>query len=159
MELFKLTTQTDMKHIPYRGSAGATQDLLGGHVSAAFQAVHVVLPMAAANQVRLLAIASKARAPVAPDLPTLQEEGLAGFEVELWYGIFAPAGTPAEIISRYNIAINEILRLPQVMEKLARQGLTIVGGNPQYLADFISKDIPKWQKVVKDAGIGDDASR
>jgi tripartite-type tricarboxylate transporter receptor subunit TctC len=154
MELFKLTTKTDAKHVPYRGSAGATQDLLGGHVSAGFQAIHVIRPMAQAGQVRLLGAAGKERVAVAPDLPTLQEQGLADFEVNLWYGILAPAGTPAEIVARYNSTINEILRAPQVVEKLAGQGLVVAGGSPQRFAEFIAADIPKWQRVVKEAGIG-----
>jgi tripartite-type tricarboxylate transporter receptor subunit TctC len=153
MELFKLTTQTSMTHIPYRGSAGATQDLIGGHVSAAFQAVHVILPIARNNQVRLLAIAGKERVRIAPDLPTLQEQGLAGFEVDLWFGIVAPAGTPPEVVARYNRAINDILGSPQVVDKLAGQGLTVVGGTPERFAAFLANDIAKWQKVVKDAGI------
>lgn len=159
MELFKLTTKTDMKHIPYRGSAGATQDLIGGHVSAGFQAVHVILPMAQNDQVRLLATASKQRVAIAPDLPTLHEQGLAGFEVDLWYGMLAPAGTPSEILGRYNTTINEILRAPPVVEKLAKQGLTIIGGSPDRFAEFIARDIVKWQQVVKEAGIGDETSR
>ena len=159
MELFKLSTQTDMKHIPYRGSAGATQDLIGGHVSAGFQAVHVILPVAQTNQVRLLATASKARVRVAPDLPTLHEQGVTGFEVDLWYGILAPAGTSSAIVHQYNTAISEILRAPQVVEKLGKQGLTTVGGSPAHFADFIAQDIVKWQKVVKDAGIADELNR
>jgi tripartite-type tricarboxylate transporter receptor subunit TctC len=153
MELFRLTTNTDLKHIPYRGSAGATQDLLGGHVSAAFQAVHVILPIARENQVRLLAAASKERVRVAPDLPTLHEQGLTGFEVDLWFAILAPAGTPPAIVTRYNTAINEILTTPAVVENLARQGLTVAGGTPERLAEFLAGDIAKWQKVVKEAGI------
>jgi tripartite-type tricarboxylate transporter receptor subunit TctC len=153
MELFRLTTKTDLKHVPYRGSAGATQDLLGGHVTAAFQAVHVILPMAKENQVRLLAAASKERVRVAPDLPTLHEQGLTGFEVDLWYAILAPANTPPAIVSRYNTTINEILKTPAVVEKLAKQGLTVAGGTPERLAEFLAADIAKWQKVVKEAGI------
>jgi len=153
MELFKLTAKVQMTHIPYRGSAGATSDLLGGHVKAAFQAIHVILPMSQAGQVRLLGLASKARVKVAPDLATLQEQGLKDFEVDLWYGILAPAGTPGEAVTRYNTAINEILRKPEIVEKLGKQGLTVVGGTPAQLADFIAKDMTKWQNVVKEAGI------
>jgi tripartite-type tricarboxylate transporter receptor subunit TctC len=153
MELFRLTTKTDLKHVPYRGSAGATQDLLGGHVTAAFQAVHVILPMAKENQVRLLAAASKERVRVAPDLPTLHEQGLTGFEVDLWYAILAPANTPPAVVTRYNTTINEILKTPAVVEKLAKQGLTVTGGTPERLAQFLAADIAKWQKVVKEAGI------
>jgi tripartite-type tricarboxylate transporter receptor subunit TctC len=153
MELFKLTAKVQMTHIPYRGSAGATSDLLGGHVKAAFQAIHVILPMSQAGQVRLLGLASRARVKVAPDLATLQEQGLKDFEVDLWYGILAPAGTPGEAVTRYNTAINEILRKPEIVEKLGKQGLTVVGGTPAQLADFIAKDMTRWQNVVKEAGI------
>jgi tripartite-type tricarboxylate transporter receptor subunit TctC len=159
MELLKLMTRTDMRHIPYRGSAGATNDLVGGHVSVAFQSIHVILPLAQSNQVRLLAVASRERSRVAPDLPTLQELGLAGFEVDLWYGILAPAGTPQDIVERYNTAINAILRAPQVVEKLAKQGLTTGGGSPERFRDFIANDLAKWQKVVNEAGITVDAGR
>jgi tripartite-type tricarboxylate transporter receptor subunit TctC len=153
MELFKLTTKTDLKHVPYRGSAGATQDLLGGHVSAGFQAVHVIMPMAQENQVRLLATASKERVPVAPDLPSLHEQGLTGFEVDLWYAIVAPANTPPAIVTRYNTTINEILKTPAVVEKLAKQGLAVAGGTPERAAQFLAADLVKWQQVVKEAGI------
>jgi tripartite-type tricarboxylate transporter receptor subunit TctC len=153
MELFKLTAKVEMTHIPYRGSAGATSDLLGGHVKAGFQAIHVILPMAQVGQVRLLGLASKQRNKVAPDLPTLQEQGLTDFEVDLWYGILAPAGTPAEVVARYNTTVNEILRTPAVVEKLGKQGLTVVGGTPGEFADFLGKDIAKWRGVVKDAAI------
>ena len=122
-------------------------------MNAGFQAIHVILPMAQANQVRLLGVASKERVKVAPDLPTLQEQGLTDFEVDLWYGILAPAGTPAEVMTRYNTAIDAILRTPEVVEKLGKQGLTVVGGSPERFAEFIAKDIAKWQKVVKEAGI------
>ena len=153
MELFKLTTKTDMKHIPYKGSAGATQDLVGGHVSAGFQAVHVIMPIAKGDQVRVLAAASKDRVKIAPDLPTLHEQGLTGFEVNLWYAMLAPAETPADIVARYNKTINEILASPPVVEKLAKQGLAVVGGTPQQLAEFLGQDVPRWQNVVKEAGI------
>jgi tripartite-type tricarboxylate transporter receptor subunit TctC len=159
MELLKLTTKISMNHIPYRGSAGATNDLIGGHVSLAFQSIHVIMPLAQTNQVRLLAIASKERSPVAPELPTLQELGLPGFEVDLWFGVLAPAGTPQEIVERYNAVINEILRTPQVVEKLAKQGLRTGGGTPERFGDFLANDIVKWQKVVSEAGIVVDASR
>ena len=159
MELLKLTTRTDMRHIPYRGSAGATNDLVGGHVSLAFQSIHVIMPLAQSNQVRLLAVASKERSRVAPDLPTLQELGLAGFEVDLWFGILAPAGTPQEIVDRYNAAVNDILRAPHVVEKLSKQGLTTGGGSPERFRDFIANDIVKWQKVVTEAGIVAEAGR
>jgi len=153
MELFKLVTKTDLKHIPYRGSAGATQDLIGGHVNAAFQAIHVIMPMARQGQVRLLGTAEKTRVPAAPDVPTLHEQGLTDFEVTFWYAVLAPAGTPPEVVARYNAAINEILATPAVIDKLSKQGLIVTGGTPERLADFLASEIAKWQKVTQEAGI------
>jgi len=152
MELFKLVAKVDMKHVPYRGTAGATQDLVGGHVSAGFQAVHVALPLAQSNQLRFLAVASKERLRVVPEVPTLIEEGLP-VEVDFWYGFFAPAGTPPAIVQHFNKEINDIIRIPQIAEKLTKQGFTVVGGTPERLGEFIAQDIDKWQKVIREAGI------
>jgi tripartite-type tricarboxylate transporter receptor subunit TctC len=153
MELFKLSAKVDVRHIPYRGSAGAVSDLLGGHVKSGFMAVHLALPLVQNNQIRLLGVASLERAKVAPDLPTLDAQGLSGFEVNLWYGLLAPAGTPSDIIMRYNAVVNEILQQPKVIENLAKQGLTVVGGTPEKFSQFIAADVAKWRKVVNDAGI------
>lgn len=156
MELFKLTTKTDMKHIPYRGSAGATQDLVGGHVDAGFQAIHVIMPVARNNQVKLLAVATNERQPIAPELPSLSEQGLPGFHVDLWYAVLAPAGTPKDIVAKYNAVINEILAQPSTQERLAKQGIVVGGGTPERLRDFLAEETAKWQEVVKEAGITPD---
>ena len=153
MELFKLQTKTDLKHIPYRGSAGATQDLAGGHVSAGFQAVHVALPLVQAGQLRLIGVASLERMPAAPDVPTLDSQGVTGFDVPIWYGMLAPAGTPSDILTRYNTALNEILRSPQVVDKLGKQGLVTIGGTAVSFAELIKRERDKWEKVVTEAGI------
>ena len=153
MELFKLSSKIDLRHIPYRGSAGAVTDLLGGHVKTGFMAVHLALPLVANKQMRLLGVASLERAKVAPEVPTLDAQGLAGFEVNLWYGLLAPAETPREIVMRYNAAVNEILHEPRIVEALAKQGLTPAAGTPEQFGQFIAADMAKWQKVVKDAGI------
>ncbi|HEX8666732.1 MAG TPA: tripartite tricarboxylate transporter substrate binding protein [Beijerinckiaceae bacterium] len=153
MELFKLTAGVDLKHVPYTGSAGAVKDLVGGHVKAMFIPVHTVLPLAQDGQVRVLAIGSDRRSPMAPNVPTLAEEGVAGFDVDLWYGLLAPAGTPKEIVQRYNAVVNEILATPRVKEALEKQGLVAVGGPPERLGDLVRKDLDRWAKVVKDAGI------
>jgi len=152
MELFKLVAKVEMNHVPYRGTAGATQDLVGGHVSAGFQAVHVALPIMQNNQLRFLAVAGKERLRVAPDVPTFIEDGLP-VEVDFWYGVFAPAGTPPTIVERYNKEINDIIRVPGIVEKLAKQGLMVAGGTPEHLGRFIVEDIVKWQKVIREAGI------
>ena len=153
MELFKLNAGVDLQHVPYTGSAGAVKDLLGGHVGAMFVPVHTVLPLAADNQVRLLALGSGKRSTLAPDVPTLAEEGVSGLEVDLWYALSAPAGTPKDIIGRYNEVVNAILASDEVREQFAKQGLVPVGGSPQQLAELIDRDLPRWAKVVKDAGI------
>jgi tripartite-type tricarboxylate transporter receptor subunit TctC len=120
-------------------------------VNAGFVAIHVVMPML--NQIRLLGAAAKERPGVLPDLKTLDEQGVSGFNVTLWYALFAPAGTPPEIITRYNAAINELLLQPQVVESLNKQGLTVVGGPSERLSQLVEREIGVWQKVVKEAGI------
>ena len=153
MELFKLSTGINVRHIPYRGSAGAVTDLLGGHVKTGFMAVHLALPLVKDDKMRLLGVASLERSKVAPDVPTLDSQGIKGFEVNLWYGLLAPAGTPADVIGRYNSVVGEILQQPKVVESLAKQGLTIAAGTPEQLGQFLAADVVEWQKVVKDAGI------
>jgi tripartite-type tricarboxylate transporter receptor subunit TctC len=152
MELFKLATKIDLRHIPYKGSAGAVQDLVGGHVSAMFVPIHVGLPLARANQIRLLAVAEHARVPIAPEVPTLDEQGLP-IDIDLWFGMLAPAATPKEVVARYNKLTDEILHAPAVAEKLAQQGLTVIGGPPERFAELIAKDLTKWGEVIKAAGI------
>jgi tripartite-type tricarboxylate transporter receptor subunit TctC len=151
MELFKLSTGTDLKHIPYKGTSGAVADLLGGHVQAGFVAIHVIKP--ALGQIKLLGAAMRERSEVLPDLPTLDEQGVTGFNVTLWYALFAPAGTPTDIVTRYNEAINDMLKQPAVIDTLTRQGLTVAGGPPERLGALVQREIAVWSKVVKDAGI------
>jgi tripartite-type tricarboxylate transporter receptor subunit TctC len=153
MELFKLATGTDMKHVAYRGSAPAVQDLVGGHVSAMFLPVHVGLPLAKDNQIRVLAVANKIRVSVASDVPTLPEQGITGVDVDFWLGMLAPAGTAPETIARYNGVLNDILRSPQIAEKLSAQGFVAVGGTSSDFADLIARDLAKWRRVVNEAGI------
>jgi len=154
MELFKLATGVDLKHVPARGSAPAIQDLVGGHVSAMFISINVALPMAQANQIRLLAVASKERLNAAPDLPTFQEQGVTGVEYDFWpAGLLAPAGTPREIILRYNTVVNDILRTAQVAERFTKLGMVIVGGSPEHFAELIAKDLAKWPGIIEQTGI------
>jgi tripartite-type tricarboxylate transporter receptor subunit TctC len=153
MELLKLSAGISLRHVPYSGSAGAVRDLVGGHVNAMFLPLHTALPLAADKQIRLLAVGSAARSTQAPDVPTLNEQGVGGFDVDLWYGLLAPAGTSAEIVARYNKEFNEILAQASVREALAKQGMQTRGGAPGQLAELIAKDQPRWSKVIKDAGI------
>ncbi|OSI82147.1 Twin-arginine translocation pathway signal, partial [Bradyrhizobium canariense] len=147
------TAQVKLTHIPYPGSAGAVKDLAGGHVSAMFLPIHTALPLAEVGQIRILAVGSKSRAPQAPHVPTLAEAGVADFDVDLWYGVLAPAGTPKATIDRYNAEFNAILNQPSVRALLDKQGLIARGGPPEQLAALIAKDRQRWAKVVKDAEI------
>jgi tripartite-type tricarboxylate transporter receptor subunit TctC len=153
MELFKRTAGIDIRHVPYRGSAGATQDIVGGHVAGGFLSLSLAAPLAKSGALRILGIASRERSPTSPELPTLAEQGMAGFEAELWFGLLAPAGTPSDIIARYSATINEIMREPNVVETAAAQGIVTRGGTPEELAAFLARDIAVWRQVVKEAGI------
>jgi len=152
MELFKLASSTDLKHIPYKGSAGAVQDLVGGHVSAMFLPIHVSLPLVQNNDIRLIAVANATRVPTAPDAPTLDESGLH-IDLDYWFGLVAPAGTPGEVVARYNKLTNDILNDPPITAKLAVQGITIIGGPPERFADLIAREVVKWEKLLRAAGI------
>ncbi len=153
MELFKQATGTDLVHVPYKGTSNVMSDLVGNHVSAMFIPTHVALPHAVDKQIKLLGVASLERVPAAPDVPTLDEQGVTGFEVDLWFGLLAPAGTPADIVNRYNAALNEFLRSPRMVAELAKQGLIASGGTPDALRELIAHDFAKWAKIIKDAGI------
>jgi tripartite-type tricarboxylate transporter receptor subunit TctC len=153
MELFKHATGTDLVHIPYKGTSGVMSDLVGNHVSAMFVPTHVALPLAADKQIRILGVASAERVAAAPEVPTLTEQGVTGFEVDIWFGLLAPAGTPADVVERYNAAVDAFLRAPAVADTLARQGLITAGGPPAALGELIARDMAKWQRVIQQAGI------
>ena len=153
MELFKLATGIDVKHIPYKGQPAAIQDVIGGHVSAAFVTIHVGLPLARDKRIRLLGVASKERLKVAPDIPTLAEQGIKNVDLDFWFGMLAPAGTPREIVARYNSTVNEILRSPPIIDKMTTQGLVPVGGTAERFAEYIPNDLAKWRRVITAAGI------
>ncbi len=153
MELLKQIAHIDIRHVPYRGSAGATQDIVGGHVAGGFLSLSVAGPLARTGVLKILGVAGKDRVPTAPELPTLAEQGIAGLEAELWFALLAPAGTPHDIVMRYNAVINDIVRDPRVMALAASQGIVTRGGTSEQLADFLVRDIATWRAVVKGAGI------
>ena len=153
MELFKQAAGVNLTHIPYKGTSGVMTDLIGNHVSAMFIPTHVALPFMRDKQIRVLGVAGRERSAAVPDVPTLHEQGLGEVENDLWFGLLAPAGTPPEIVARYNTAINEIIRTQEMVASLAKQGLVVSGGGPDVLRDLIVKDRIKWAKVIADAGI------
>jgi tripartite-type tricarboxylate transporter receptor subunit TctC len=116
MELFKLTAHVNLTHIPYSGSAGVVKDLVAGEVAAMFLPIHTTLPLAQRRQILILAVGSKVRAQQAKQVPTLVELGMTDFDVDLWFGVLAPAGTPTEVVDRYNAVFSEILAQPSVKQ-------------------------------------------
>jgi len=156
MELIKLETGIDVVHVPYKGSAGAVTDLIGGRVQATIAAVQTVAGYAKAGKVRILAILSEERSSAFPDVPTMKEAGHPGIEVDTWYGIFAPAGTPQAILARLNSEVNVALLMPEVRDALAKQGLTPVIDLPDRLVNLVLRELARWNRVVATAHIQGD---
>jgi tripartite-type tricarboxylate transporter receptor subunit TctC len=151
-ELFKSMSGTDMQHIPYKGSPPALQDVMGGQVTMTFDNITTAWPLAKAGKLRALAVTTAKRSSIAPDVPTLAESGLPGFEVGSWQGVFAPAGTPTAIIKRLNAEIVKILGMPDVREKLGGLGAEIVADSPEEFAALVKTEVVKWADVVKKSG-------
>jgi tripartite-type tricarboxylate transporter receptor subunit TctC len=152
-ELLKLTAKIDIVHVPYRGAAPAVSDLLGQQVQMAFLDLPVLLPQIKAGALRPIAIGAPERAPTAMDVPTTAEAGMPDLVTENWYGLLAPAGTPASVVATLNSAAIEAMRDPAVKEKLAIQGAMLVGDTPEHFRSFIDTEIQKWAKVIKEAGV------
>lgn len=152
-ELFKLTAKIDIVHVPYRGAAPAVNDLLGQQVQMTFLDLPVLLPQVKAGALRPIAIGSAERAPTAPDVPTTAEAGFADLRIENWYGMVAPKGTPKEIVAALHALATKAMADPAVKEKLAAQGATLIGDEPEHFRSFIADETAKWAKVIKDAGV------
>ena len=151
-ELFKSYTRVDIQHVPYKGGAPAIVDLVAGQIPMMFDNVPPLLPHVRSGRIRALANTSLARLPVLPDVPTLDESGLKGFDAVGWNGLLAPAGTPREIVARLNAEVVRILRAADVREQLTAQGADIVGNSPDEFAAWIRGEIKKWAGVVRDSG-------
>jgi tripartite-type tricarboxylate transporter receptor subunit TctC len=152
MEVFKNMTGTFITHIPYRGSAPAVTDLLGGQVDIMFDNTPNVLPYVRAGRMKALGISTKARSPLAPDVPPINE-AVPGYDVSVWFGILAPAGTPKDIVARLNREISAILNSQAVTERYAKQGVDVQTSTPEQFGDFVKTEVARWAKVIKDAGI------
>lgn len=151
-ELFKSTAKVDLVHVPYKGSAPAITDLVGGHVPIMFDSAIAILPMIKAGKVRPIAITSAKRSSALPDLPTFDESGMKGFESYAWYGMFAPANTPADVIGKLNTAALKVMKGPEWQKILADTGSENVGEAPAKFTEFTKSEATKWAKVVKDSG-------
>ncbi len=152
-ELFKLVAGVDMLFVPYKGEGPAIADAIGGQISMVFSNLPVALPQAQGGRLRALAVTSPQRVATAPQIPTAAESGLPGYEAATWFGLFAPAATPREVVAKLNAESASALNAPEVKERMAAQGLFVVANTSEQFANFLKTEIPRWAKVVKDAGI------
>ena len=151
-ELFKAMAGVDIVHIPYKGSSGARTDILGGQVQMMFDAVTTMSEHVKAGQVRALGTSGKARSSVLPDVPTVSEAGVPGYEATIWLGVIAPKGTPPAIVSRLNAEITKILNRPEVRSDWGKQGAAAMTMTPDAFGKYIAEDIVKWERIVKISG-------
>ena len=151
-ELFKSIAGVDMQHVPYKGSPPALQDVVGGQVTMTFDNITTALPLAKAGNLRALAVTTAQRSAVAPEIPTMAEAGLAGYEIGSWQGVFAPAGTPPEIVRRLNTEIVRILKSPEIHDKLIALGAEPVGNSVDEFTAMVKSEVVKWGDVVKRSG-------
>lgn len=157
MELFKQRAGIDLLHVPYKGSAGFFTDVVGGQVQAAFMPIHQALPMVQSGKLRMLAAGGTKRSAVTPGVASLAEAaGISDIDVDMWYALYLPAGTPRDVVARLNREVNAVLKLPAVASTLSQQGLTPTGGTPEELAALTANDLARWAKVIRDGRIGGD---
>lgn len=152
VELFKVMTQTHLVHVPYKGIAPGINDLLAGQVQVSFPTILAGLPHARTGRLRALAVTGARRSPAAPDLPTMAEAGVPGYEAANWFGIVVPARTPRAVVSKLNQEVARALGLPDVQERLSNLGMEPVSNTPEQFTDHIKSEIAKWAKVVKASG-------
>jgi len=151
-ELFKTMAGIDIVHIPYKGSAPARTDLLAGQVQMMFESLIGVIPFITSGKLRAIAVSGAQRSEAAPDIPTMSEAGVPGFEASAWVGILAPAGTPRPIVGRLNADIVKVMQMPDVKALLSRNGAEAVTNSPEQFTEFIKAQLDKWSKVVKASG-------
>jgi tripartite-type tricarboxylate transporter receptor subunit TctC len=153
MELFKTMSKTYMTHIPYKGSAPVVADLIAGQVDVMFDNLPNVINHVKSGRMKALAVSGPKRSPLAPEVPTVAEAGVPGFEVTVWFGILAPAGTPRDIVQRLNAESTRIINSPEVSDRFMKLGVTPATGTPERFGDMIKSEVSRWAKVIKDAGI------
>jgi tripartite-type tricarboxylate transporter receptor subunit TctC len=151
-EMFKIAINAQATHVPYKGSAPALQDLLAGTVQMMFDNLPTALPRAKNGQLKGLAVTSLKRSPLAPEIPTMDEAGVPGYEATAWFGVVGPAGIPKPIIDRLNAEFVKALRDPQNAQKLEAQGLAIIADTPEHFAGYVASESQKWRKVVVASG-------
>ena len=147
-----MMTQTNIVHVPYKGSAPALTDMMGGHVMMMFDNTPNVLSHVRSGKIKALAVTSLTRSPLAPEVPTVDEAGVPGYEINVWFGVVGPAGIPRDTVARLNSEINKILQMPDVRERFRNGGVEPVGGTPEKFGEHLRSEIIKWGKVVKESG-------
>ncbi len=153
MELLMQDVGLQLVHVPYKGSAGALSDVVGGHVPVSIASLQTASALINGSKLRMLAVMSEERSPAFPGVPTLKELGHPGLVVDTWYGVMAPAGTPPEIVAKLNAELNALLKLPEVRELMAKQGVVPAGGAPERLQQLVAADIARWTRLVATAQI------
>ncbi len=156
MELFKAETNLFMLHVPYKGTAGYVQDLLSGEINVGFLPVHVAQGFVSSGRLNALAVGSPKRHPVAPNVATIDELGVKGVNVDMWYAFFAPAKTPAPVVSRLNTELIAVMALPEVREVLGKAGLDAMSSSTADLGNIVGRDYTRWGSVIRRAGIQPD---
>jgi tripartite-type tricarboxylate transporter receptor subunit TctC len=151
-ELFKAMAGVDIVHVPYKGSSGARTDILGGQVQMMFDAITTMAPNVRSGKVKALGTSGKTRSTVLPEVPTVAEAGVPGYEATIWLGLMAPAGTPKPIVDRLNAEVGKIVNRPDVKEAWAKQGAVPMTMTPDQFGQYLREDIEKWAKVVKVSG-------
>lgn len=151
-EMFKMQTHLNMLHVPYRGSAPAVTDLLGGQVQSMFDNTPSALPHVQGGRLRAIAITSAKRSPLLPDVPTVAESGFPGFDVQSWFGLAAPAGTPKPVIDRLNAELNKVLAAPELRQRFQDLAASPEPGTPEQMRSFAAAETQRWREVVKTSG-------
>ncbi|MGE4257547.1 MAG: tripartite tricarboxylate transporter substrate binding protein [Xanthobacteraceae bacterium] len=152
-EMFKTMAGVDLVHVPYKGNAEVTNAIIGGHVKVYFSLVPASLPHVKSGKMRVLAVTTAQRLPYLPDVPTIAELGFPAYEISSWQGMFAPAGTPKEVIGKINGEVVQMLNAPEVRARISREGADPVGSTPEQFAERVKSEIEKWSKVAKAAGL------
>jgi tripartite-type tricarboxylate transporter receptor subunit TctC len=152
-EMFKTMAGVDLVHVPYKGNAEVTNAIIGGHVKVYFSLVPASLPHVKSGTMRVLAVTTAQRLPYLPDVPTIAELGFPAYEISSWQGVFAPAGTPKDVVGKINGELVKMLNTPAVRERIAREGADPVGSTPEEFAARVKSEIEKWSKVAKAAGL------
>lgn len=149
MEMFKSMADVNIRHVPYKGAAPAATDLIAGQVQMGFFTVSAALPLVAGGRVKAIAIASAQRSSLVPEVPTVAESGLPGFEATTWFGVMVPRGTPAPIVDKLHAVFTHALKLPEVRERLVKQGFDVIGSTPDEFGAYVRAEMKRWSTVVK----------